>query len=72
MPSERGDDDAGVLERLAQGLQHPLGELGQLVEKELGGQSRDHGFQVGSLEEALPGVVLGQHPDLRDGRRAGL
>jgi len=33
------------------------------------GQGRDHGFQVGPLEEALPSVVFGQHPDLRDGRQ---
>jgi hypothetical protein len=42
-----------------------VGEPGEVLQ--VGGQGSDHGFQVGPLEEALPGVVLGQHPYLWDG-----
>ena len=39
-------------------LQHR--EVPQII-----GKGSDDGFQVGSLKEALPCVVFGQHPDLR-------
>src|SRR5713101_3142447 len=48
----------------------PAGEVGESGEVlQVAGQGSDHGFNIGPLEEALPGVVLGQHPDLRDGRQ---
>jgi hypothetical protein len=40
---------------------HKAHALRAQLGSELRGQGSDHGFQVGLLEEALSGVVLGQH-----------
>jgi len=53
-----GDHDAGVLEGLAQGLQHALGELGQLVRDSIPGYGEKACFgAVGVRRCIVPGVL---------------
>ncbi len=55
------------LELFTQSAAREVGETGEVPQ--VVGQGSDHRFQIRPLEEALPGVVLAQHPHLRDGRQ---